>query len=159
MTITKNCVVSLQYEMYDEDNKLLDKTEDDISYIHGGYDGIFPIVEEQLHGKDINDKVDVTMLPVDAFGQPEEDLIRIEPIEAFPSDINIGMMFEADDHENGGVLIFRVTDIADDQVVIDANHPLAGQKIRFVATVTGVRQATEEEIEHGHVHDGHAYHR
>ena len=157
MQIAKNSVVSLHYEMYDANNNLLDKTDEPISYLHGGYDGIFPLVEEALHGKDVGDTVDVQMQPDDAFGEPEEELIRVEPLEVFPEDVEVGMMFEADDPETGDVLIFRIVEIADGKAVVDANHPLAGQAVRFVATIADVRTATPEEIEHGHAHGEHGH--
>ncbi len=157
MQIAKNSVVSLHYEMYDANNNLLDKTDEPISYLHGGYDGIFPLVEEALHGKDVGDTVDVQMQPDDAFGEPEEELIRVEPLEVFPEDVEVGMMFEADDPETGDVLIFRIVEIADGKAVVDANHPLAGQAVRFVATIADVRSATPEEIEHGHAHGEHGH--
>lgn len=158
MQIAKNTVVSLHYEMFDANNNLLDKTEEPISYLHGGYDGIFPLVEEALHGKDVGESVDVKLAPEDAFGEPEEELVRVEPLDVFPSDVEVGMMFEADDPESGEILLFRVTDIAEGKAVVDANHPLAGQTIRFAAKVVEVRAATEEEIGHGHVHGAHGHH-
>ncbi|MDO5059151.1 MAG: peptidylprolyl isomerase [Neisseria sp.] len=157
MSIKKNSVVTLHYEMYDADNQLLDKTEQPIAYLHGGYDGIFPLVEEALHEKNVGDVVDVTLSPDDAFGEQDPELIRIEPADAFPAEVQPGMMFEAD-MPDGDVVIFRVTDIADGKVVVDGNHPLAGMKIRFKATVDGVRDASEEEIAHGHVHGPHGHH-
>ena len=158
MPIQKNDVVSLQYEMYDADNQLIDKTEQAISYLHGGYDGIFPLVEEALHDKNVGDVVDVTLTPDDAFGEQDEELIRIEELDAFPVEIEVGMMFEADDPESDDVLIYRVTEIADGKAVVDANHPLAGMRIRFKATVTDIRPATHEEVEHGHAHGEHDHH-
>ena len=144
--------------MYDADNQLIDKTEQAISYLHGGYDGIFPLVEEALHDKNVGDVVDVTLTPDDAFGEQDEELIRIEELEAFPVDIEVGMMFEADDPDSDDVLIYRVTEIADGKAVVDANHPLAGMRIRFKATVTDIRPATHEEVEHGHAHGEHDHH-
>jgi FKBP-type peptidyl-prolyl cis-trans isomerase SlyD len=157
MQIAKNTVVTLNYEMFDAENTLLDKTEEPISYLHGGYDGIFPLVEEALHGKDVGESVDVKLAPEDAFGEPEEELVRIEPLDVFPADVEVGMMFEADDPESGEVLLFRVTDIADGKAVVDANHPLAGSSIRFVATVVEVRVASEDEVTHGHAHGEHGH--
>jgi FKBP-type peptidyl-prolyl cis-trans isomerase SlyD len=157
MLIAKNSVVTLNYEMFDADNTLLDKTEEPITYLHGGYDGIFPLVEEALHGKDIGESVDVKLTADDAFGEPDEDLVRVEPLDVFPADVEVGMMFEADDPESGEVLLFRVTDIADGKAVVDANHPLAGASIRFVASVVDVRPASEEEITHGHAHGEHGH--
>ncbi|OWY38429.1 peptidylprolyl isomerase [Xenophilus sp. AP218F] len=158
MQIAKNTIVTLHYEMFDADNALLDKTEEPISYLHGGYDGIFPLVEEALEGKSVGDAVDVKLTPDDAFGDPEEELVRVEDLEVFPADVEVGMVFEADDPETGDVLLFRVTDIADGKAVVDANHPLAGMTIRFAAKVVEVRAASAEEISHGHAHGEHGHH-
>lgn len=157
MSIQKNSVVQLHYEMFNADNQLIDKTQEPMTYLHGGYDGIFPLVEEALHGKSVGDVVDIVMQPEDAFGEPDPELVRIEPLNAFPVEVEIGMMFEADTPD-GDTVIFRVTDIADGKVVVDGNHPLAGMKIRFKATVNAVRDATTEEIAHGHVHGPHSHH-
>ena len=97
MSIQKNSVVSLHYEMYDADNNLLDKTQEPIEYLHGGYDGIFPLVEEALHDKNVGDEVDITMQPEDAFGEQDPELVRIEDVKVFPVEVEPGMMFEADD--------------------------------------------------------------
>ena len=157
MSIAKNSVVNLHYEMYDANDQLIDKTEEPIAYLHGGYDGIFPLVEEALQDKNVGDVVDVTLQPDDAFGEQDAELIRIEPADIFPVEVQAGMMFEADTPE-GDTLVFRVTDVADGKVVVDGNHPLAGMKIRFKATVDSVREATEEEISHGHAHGEHGHH-
>ena len=157
MSIAKNSVVTLHYEMYDANDQLIDKTEEPIAYLHGGYDAIFPLVEEALQDKNVGDVVDVTLQPDDAFGEQDAELIRIEPADIFPVEVQAGMMFEADTPE-GDTLVFRVTDVADGKVVVDGNHPLAGMKIRFKATVDSVREATEEEISHGHAHGEHGHH-
>ena len=104
MQIAKNTVVSLHYEMLDSNNTVVDKTEEPISYLHGGYDGIFPLVEEALHDKKAGDKVDVLLTPDDAFGDYEAELVRAEPMDVFPDDVemSIGMVFEADDPDTGG---------------------------------------------------------
>ena len=153
MSIQKNSVVTLHYEMFDADNQLLDKTVEPVEYLHGGYDGIFP-----LHEKNVGDTVDVFMQPEDAFGEQDPELVRIEDVKVFPVEVEPGMMFEADDPEHGGVLVYRVTDVADGKAVVDANHPLAGMKIRFKATVEAVRKATADEIAHGHSHGAHGHH-
>lgn len=157
MSIKKNSVVTLHYEMFNAEDQLIDKTEQPIAYLHGGYDGIFPLVEEALHEKNVGDMVEVVMQPEDAFGEHEPELIRIEPVDAFPVEVEVGMMFETDTPD-GDVVVFRVTDVADGKAVVDGNHPLAGMKIRFKATVDSVRDATAEEIEHGHVHGPHGHH-
>ena len=158
MNIDKNSVVTLHYEMYDANDQLIDKTEEPIAYLHGGYDGIFPLVEEALHGKAVGDEVDVTLAPDDAFGEQEPELIRIEPVDIFPVEVVVGMMNEADDPETGDVMVYRVTDVADGKAVVDGNHPLAGMKIRFKGKVAEIRAALAEEIDHGHVHGAHGHH-
>ncbi|MDO4878066.1 MAG: peptidylprolyl isomerase [Neisseria sp.] len=157
MSIKKNSVVGLHYEMLDANDQLIDKTEQPIVYLHGGYDGIFPLVEEALHDKKIGDSVDIVLQPDDAFGELDNELVRVEPADAFPTEVKPGMMFEAD-MPDGEVVIFRVTDVADGKVIVDGNHPLAGRKIRFKAVVDSIRDATEEEIAHGHVHGAHGHH-
>ena len=131
MNIEKDTVVTLHYEMFDANNQLIDKTEEPIAYLHGGYDGIFPLVEEALHGKAVGEEVDVTLSPDDAFGEQDPELVRLEPLNVFPVEVEVGMMFEADDPETGDTLVYRVTDIADGKAVVDGNHPLAGMKLRF----------------------------
>ena len=158
MAIAKNSAVSLHYEMFDTDNQLLDKTEEPIVYLHGGYDGIFPLVEEALHRKEVGDTVDVVLSPDDAFGEHDPELVRVEDVSVFPVEVEAGMMFEADDPATGDVIIYRVTDVADGKAVVDGNHPLAGMKIRFKATVDSIRDATDEEIAHGHIHGPHDHH-
>ena len=158
MNIEKDTVVTLHYEMFDANNQLIDKTEEPIAYLHGGYDGIFPLVEEALHGKAVGEEVDVTLSPDDAFGEQDPELVRIEPLNVFPVEVEVGMMFEADDPETGDTLVYRVTDVADGKAVVDGNHPLAGMKIRFKGTVAAVREASAEEIAHGHVHGAHGHH-
>ncbi|MBV8659790.1 MAG: peptidylprolyl isomerase [Burkholderiales bacterium] len=160
MEIVKNSVVSLQYEMLDSAGEVLDKTQADepMVYLHGGYDGIFPVVEEALHAKKVGDTIDVTMEPDDAFGEYDAELVRMEPLDVFPEEVEVGMMFEADDPETGDVMLFTVTEIADGKVVVDGNHPLAGKRIRFKATVADIRAASAEELSHGHVHGPHGHH-
>ena len=154
MKIIKNTVVSLRYELSDANGTLLEKTEDPISYLHGGYDGIFPVVEEELHGKDVGAKCQVTMEPDDAFGEYEHELVRVEPRNLFPPEIAIGMQFEggAEGADDEDYILYTVVDVTDTEVTVDGNHPLAGKTLNFVGVVTGVRAATAEEIEHGHIH-------
>ncbi|GGP18176.1 FKBP-type peptidyl-prolyl cis-trans isomerase [Silvimonas iriomotensis] len=158
MQIAKDTVVTLNYEMFDTEGKLLDKTEHPIVYLHGGYDNILPLVEEALHGKAKGDSIDVTMAPDDAFGEYEPELVRKETKDVFPMEVEAGMMFEADDPATGDVMLFRVTEINGNEVTVDANHPFAGMTIRFVGKVTDVREASDEEIAHGHVHGEHGHH-
>ena len=155
MKIAKDTVVSLRYELFDSGGEMLEKVEEPVSYLHGGYDGIFPLVEEALHGKDIGDHCSVTLQPDDAFGEYDHQLGEVEPRNAFPEDVAVGMQFEGgpDNSEEEDYLLYTVVDVTDDEVTVDGNHPLAGKTLTFNCTVTGVRPATAEELAHGHVHD------
>ncbi len=159
MKIEKNAVVSLTYELTDASGALLEKNSEPISYLHGGYDGIFPAVEEVLHGKAVGDKFSVSMEPDDAFGEYEHDLVRSEPRSMFPKDVAVGMQFEggAEGDDDEDYMLYTVTEVTDDEVTVDGNHPLAGKALVFAGMVTAVRPATAEELSHGHVHgdDGH----
>ncbi len=160
MKISKDSVVSLHYELFDSEGELLEKLEEPVSYLHGGYDGIFPLVEEALHGKSVGESCSVTMKPDDAFGEYDHQLVEVESRSSFPKDVEVGMQFEGgpDDSEDDDFLLYTVVEVNDDEVTVDGNHPLAGKTLTFNCTVTGVRTATAEEIEHGHVHDGDSEH-
>jgi FKBP-type peptidyl-prolyl cis-trans isomerase SlyD len=153
MRIERGKVVSLSYELRDCDGQLVDDEAARMAYLHG-YGGIFPKVEAALEGKDVGHEVSVTLEPEDAFGDYDAELLRVEPRERFPDALEIGMRFEG--VPGGGdnePLIYTVTDIAADKVVVDGNHPLAGERLWFTCAVTAVRDATAEELGHGHAHD------
>ncbi len=161
MKIAKDTVVSLSYELIDVNGgAVLEKSGDPISYVHGGYDGIFPTVEEELQGKNVGDKVSVIMQPEDAFGEYEHELVRVEPRDLFPKDIEVGMQIEggAEGDDDEDYMLFTVTEITAKEVTVDGNHPLAGKTLTFNATVTGVRAGTKDELSHGHVHGAGGHH-
>ncbi len=160
MKIAKNTVVSLRYELSDANGILLEKTEDPTSYLHGGYDGIFPAVEEALHGKDVGAKCNITMEPDEAFGEYEHDLVRVEPRNLFPDDIVIGMQFEGgvEGDDDDDYSLYTVVDVTDSEVTVDGNHPLAGKALTFDGVVTSVRAATADELAHGHTHGEGGHH-
>lgn len=155
MKITKDTVVSLRYELSDVNGVLLEKTDEPVSYLHGGYDGIFPTVEEALHGKDVGAKCQIVLEPDDAFGEYEHDLVRAEPRNLFPTDISVGMQFEggAEGADDDDYMLFTVVEVNDSEVTVDGNHPLAGKTLSFVGVVTDVRAATADEVAHGHAHE------
>lgn len=158
MHIAMNTVVSITYELSDVDGNILESTSEPVTYLHGGYDNIFPKVEEELHGKKVGDTVTLALEPADAFGDYDEELVQIEPESAFPTDkLEVGMQFEGED-PTGDVVLYTITDIGDGKVVVDGNHPWAGERVNFKCTVTDVRAATKEEINHGHVHGPGGHH-
>lgn len=158
MRIGKDTVVSLSYELSDASGKVIEKTKVPITYLHGGYDGIFPLVESALQGKSVGDNCKVTLEPDDAFGEYEADMVRTEPKKLFPENISVGMQFEGAIEGSSDYTLYTVTEIADDKVVVDGNHPLAGQTLVFSGTVIEVRAATGEELHHGHVHGPEGHH-
>jgi len=153
MPIEKGRVVTLAYELRDADGQPLEEDNARMAYLHGGFGGIFPKVEEALEGKDVGHVLDITLEPEDAFGEYDADLLRVEPRERFPETLEVGMQFEGvpgDDEE--AARIYTITDIAADKVVVDGNHPLAGERLWFKCSVTEIRPATPDELKHGHAH-------
>ena len=155
MQVERNSVVTLDYSVTDPDGELVDAGQEPLVYLHGGYDDIFPKIEEALHGKKVGESVVVKMQPDDAFGEYDAELIQMESRKGFPKELEVGMQFEGvpEGGDDDDILNYRVTEIADDKVVLDGNHPLAGMALVFTCTVTSIRPASAEEIEHGHVHE------
>jgi FKBP-type peptidyl-prolyl cis-trans isomerase SlyD len=158
MQIAMNTVVSMTYELLNSDGEVLESSQEPVTYLHGGYDNIFPRVEEELHGKSVGDVVEITLEPADAFGEYDEELVQIEPATAFPSkDLKVGQQFEGED-DTGEVILYTITNIEDGKVVVDGNHPWAGERVLFKASITAVRSASKEEVEHEHVHGAGGHH-
>ena len=160
MIISQDSVVTLTYELSDSDGNMIEEAGTKLAYVHGGHGGIFPLVEEGLAGKKAGDEFAISLEPEDAFGDYDENFIRIEPKAVFPANIEVGAQFEGlpPGDEDDKWVVYTVTNIADDQVVIDGNHPLAGERLLFKCTVDDVRKATAEELSHGHVHGEHGHH-
>ena len=158
MEITKNTVVTLDYTVKDPEGSLIDDGHHPLVYLHGGYDGIFAVIEEALQGKKVGDNLKVKLLPEDAFGEFDEELVLVEDASMFPDNIEVGMSFERVAEEGEEEIVYRITDIADGKVVVDGNHPLAGTALIFDLTVKEVRTASAEEVGHGHVHGTGGHH-
>lgn len=170
MKIEKNTIVSLRYKLTDAQNNVIEEPDAPMVYLHGGYEGTFPKIESLLDGQDIGYEATIQLEPNEAFGEYDPELLKIEPRARFPEPLEVGMQFEgvpdsvseeesdeitasADDADDEP-LIYTVTDVADNQVVLDGNHPLAGMALRFWVQVEGVRAATEDEIENRHPEGG-----
>jgi FKBP-type peptidyl-prolyl cis-trans isomerase SlyD len=156
--VAKNRVVALDYELFDTDGSLIEKTDAPIEYLHGGYDGIFPLVEKALDGKLAGDRCRVRLDPDDAFGEYDAELVQVEPRSKFPDDLKVGTQFQGQAEGAQDARVYTVTDIAPDKVVVDANHPLAGRTLEFSCVIAAVRMASAEEMSHGHVHGPHGHH-
>ena len=156
MNVFANTVVTLSFKLYDSSNQLIEETDEPIAYLHGGHSGIFPKVEAALNQKKVGDSISVTLEPEDAFGDYDTDLMRIEPLDQLPPDVAVGGHLVAE--QDGNEMVWRITGIADGKAVLDGNHELAGQRLRFDCKVLDIRPATQEEITHGHVHGAHGHH-
>jgi len=173
MKIEKNTIVSLRYKLTDAQNNVIEEPDSPMVYLHGGYEGTFPKIESLLDGQDVGYEATIQLEPNEAFGEYDPDLLKIEPRTRFPEPLEVGMQFEgvpdsdadeesedisasADDSDDADdePLIYTVTDVADNQVVLDGNHPLAGMALRFWVQVEDVRAATEDEIENRHPEGG-----
>lgn len=162
MQVGKDTVVTLSYRLTTLQGELIEEATQDqpAAYLHGGYDGIFPKVEAALEGQAVGAEADVVLEPEDAFGDYDAELVRMEEVDLFPPEVEVGMQFEGASEDGQHYMLYTVTDIADGKVVVDGNHPLAGQTLRVQCRVVGVRSALPEEVEHGHVHgpEGHQHH-
>lgn len=155
MKIAKNTVVTVEYTLSDAQNNVLEENGEPIIYLHGGYENTLPAIEAALEGKSAGFSVMIQVEPEDAFGEYDPDLVRLEARDKLPTPLEVGMQFEGvPEHaeSDDATIIFVVTEIAEDKVVMDGNHPLAGMALRFALNVTDVRAATEEEIAHQHPH-------
>lgn len=156
--IVKNTVVTLKYTVQDTDGNMIDDGAQPLVYLHGGYDGIFPALEEALHGKKVGESFQIKLQPEDAFGDYDEELVLIEEVSQFPENIEVGMSFERVGEDGEEDLVYRITDIAEGKVVVDGNHPLAGVALVFDGSIAEVRMASAEEVSHGHVHGAGGHH-
>ena len=160
MNISKDTVVTLHYQLSDAQGNLIEESSEPMVYLHGGYHNTLPKIEEALDGKAAGYQVTIQVEPEDAFGEYDAELVKIEPRNLFPDELEVGMQFEAspEGDPNADARVFTVTDIEDGKVVLDGNHPLAGMALRFALDVVEVRKASDEEVAHGHVHGPHGHH-
>ncbi len=169
MKIEKNTIVSLRYKLTDAQNNVIEEPDSPMVYLHGGYEGTFPKIETLLDGQEIGYEASIQLEPSEAFGEYDPELLKIEPRTRFPEPLEVGMQFEgipdADEElasaqepdSDDEPLIYTVTDVADSQVVLDGNHPLAGMALRFWVQVEDVRAASEEEIQNRHPEGGESF--
>jgi FKBP-type peptidyl-prolyl cis-trans isomerase SlyD len=154
MIVEKDRVVSIDYTLRDNSGNLIDSSEgsDPLEYLHGN-GNIIPGLEKALAGKKAGDQLTCSIAAADAYGERDDSLIfKVNKSEFEGADIEVGMQFEA--HGEEGAQIVTVVGIEGEEVTIDANHPLAGETLNFDVKIVDVREATSEELEHGHVHGG-----
>lgn len=158
MQIEPNSVVTLHYTLKDNDGNVIDQSEDgSFLYLHGAMN-IIPGLENALTGKAAGDELSVTVSPEEGYGEKDPERIQEVPKEMFENagDIAVGLQFHAQGPD-GNAIVVTVAEVKDDSVVIDANHALAGVELNFDVKVIEVREASEEEISHGHVHGPHGH--
>ncbi len=154
MVIADKAVVTLHYHLTDDEGQVLDssKGKDPLKYLHG-FQNIIPGLEDALNGKSKGDKMDVTVEAADGYGEVIDSLIQEVPAEVFKDvpEVKPGMVFQAEDN-SGHLQNFMIRSVQGETVTIDANHPLAGKRLHFSVSVEDVREASPEELDHGHVH-------
>lgn len=159
LLIGDNCVVSIHYTLTGDDGAVIDSSRDGspLVYLHGA-NNIIPGLENELIGKTAGASLKVSVAPENGYGAHSPEGLHKVPRSAFEGveDIEPGMQFQTEGPQ--GVQLVVVTEVTDDEITIDANHPLAGKTLHFDVSVEDVRAATQEEIDHGHVHHGHGHH-
>jgi len=160
MIISENKVVQMHYTLKDEQGNLLDSSEgrDPMAYIQG-VGNIIPGLEQQLEGKGKGDKVNAVVTPDNAYGERTDEMVHVVPKSGFQSEGSEELMpgMQVQVETNQGPTVAIVADIKGEDVTLDLNHPLAGITLTFDVEIMGVREATAEELEQGHVHsvEGH----
>jgi FKBP-type peptidyl-prolyl cis-trans isomerase SlyD len=153
MKVGKHKVVSIDYTLKDDDGTVIDSSQggDPLAYIHGT-GNIIPGLENALEGREQGENLSVSVAPGEGYGDRDDAMVQVVPRHLFEveSELQPGMQFQA--HSDQGVSLVTITAVEGDQVTVDANHPLAGQNLHFDVTVVDVRDASEEELDHGHVH-------
>ncbi len=154
-TITKDSAVTITYKVTTPQGKPLDAGH--LSYLHGGYENIFPKVEAALDGQAVGFSTTLQLAVEDAFGARDESLVRTIPKSEFPPGVKVGGQLQGVGND-GQPTVFNVVKIKGPEVHLDGNHPLAGQALTFSCKVTEVRAASPEEVAHRHVHGAHGHH-
>lgn len=153
MQIADKMVVTIDYTLKDDNGNILDSSsEGNFAYLHGS-NNIIPGLENALIGKSTGDEVEVTVSPAEGYGERNDSMVQAVPRDMFDSEqeIEVGMQFHAQSPE-GDMVVVTVTDVDTDDITVDGNHPLAGMNLNFGVKVVDVREATAEEMDHGHVH-------
>jgi len=158
MTIAADQVVSIHYTLTEVGGDLIDSSAggDPLVFLFG-HGQIIAGLEAGLLGKKVGDKFLIEIPPEDAYGVTEEEAVITVPISVFEDQslLEVGAQLELD--TDGGPAVVTVVEVGDKDVILDGNHPLAGMTLSFDVEVIAIRDATEEELEHGHAHDGHVH--
>lgn len=159
MKIGNHKVVSIDYTLTNNDGEVLDSSQgqEPLTYLHGvGF--MIPGLEKALEGKSVGDTLSVTVEPKDGYGEHDDELVKVVEQSMFgdAERLEVGLQFQTETGD--GIEVVTVTAIEGDKVTVDGNHPLADITLNFDVQVTGVRKASQEELDHGHVHDADGHH-
>ena len=153
MQVQNDHVVSIDYTLKNDAGEVMDSSEQTgpLAYLHG-HQNIIPGLEKALDDKAVGDTLSVSIEPADAYGERDEGMIQTVPRSMFQGvdEIEPGMRFQA--QTEGGVTVVTIKEVNGDEITLDGNHELAGETLHFDVEIKDVRPASEEEIEHGHVH-------
>jgi FKBP-type peptidyl-prolyl cis-trans isomerase SlyD len=157
MKIGKDTVVTMTYKVVNAQGKTLDQSQEPTAYLHGGYDNTLPKIEAALDGQEVGYSATLNLSAADAFGERDEGLLKTIPTSEFPPGVKVGgqLRGRADD---GSEHVFNVVKIKGDKVLLDGNHPWAGQALSFALKVVEVRAASADEVTHRHAHGAHGHH-
>jgi FKBP-type peptidyl-prolyl cis-trans isomerase SlyD len=156
--ISKGKVVGFSYELKNSKGEILEKSDQPMEYLHGNNNIIIGL-EKEMNGLKVGDSKLVKVKPVDGYGEYDKDLRFEVPRKNFPDDVNIQVGMEFQTETETGPLVIVVKEVAKDKIVVDGNHPLAGQELHFDVKIESLRDATPQELTHGHVHhEGHDHH-
>lgn len=154
MQISNNLVASIHYTLKNDQGEVLDTSagQEPLHYVHGA-NNIVPGLEKELEGKAAGDSLSVVVSPAEGYGEYDATLVQELSKEMFAGvdTIEVGMEFHAQGPD-GGMQIIEVKGVDGDKITVDGNHPMAGQTLHFDVEITAVREATADELEHGHVH-------
>jgi FKBP-type peptidyl-prolyl cis-trans isomerase SlyD len=148
-TVKPGTVVSITYVLHNEHGEIVEVHDLPVAYVHGAGGDLFPLIEQALENHKVGDRVEVELPPEEGFGAHDPNLTFTDDLENTPPEIrHLGAEVQAE-NERGEQRTFRVTRIADGKLTVDANHPLAGQTVRFVVSIAAIRPATKEEMRQG----------
>lgn len=154
MKISNDCVVAIHYTLTDDNGATLDSSSggEPLQYLHGAR-GLIPGLEQQLEGREAGHEFTASIQPEDAYGVQDAQLVQEVPLQALAEieNLTVGMQLQSR-APDGNVQMLVVEAIGEESATLNANHPLAGQVLHFEVSVASVREASEEEVEHGHPH-------
>jgi FKBP-type peptidyl-prolyl cis-trans isomerase SlyD len=159
MKVMQDKVVSLHYTLRGDDGNTIDSSvgSEPLAYVHGN-GSLLPALEKELEGRGAGDKLEVRLAAKEGYGERDETLVQVLPRKTLATigKLKVGTQFHA--QVPGGARVMTITAVEKDSVTVDGNHPLAGLNLNFEVEVVEVRDATAEELAHGHVHGAGGHH-